>query len=46
LLVEFNDGGLAIRSQLSGSGAEGVRGLQVMAPLNATAAPATGNSSD
>ncbi len=34
LLVQFDDGGLGIRSQLSGSGAEGVRGLQGMASLN------------
>ena len=34
LLVEFDDGSLCIRSQLSGSGAEGVGRLQGMASLN------------
>src|SRR6516162_6803228 len=43
LLVEFDDGGLRIGSQLSGGGAEGVGRLQGMTPLNpavALAAPA------
>jgi hypothetical protein len=34
LLVEFDDGGLGIGSQLSGGSAKGVRCLQGMAPLN------------
>src|SRR5262245_26466895 len=34
LLVEFDDGGLGIRSQLSGSGAQRIRRLQGMASLN------------
>jgi hypothetical protein len=34
LLVEFDDGGLGVRSQLGGGGAEGVGGLQGMASLN------------
>jgi hypothetical protein len=38
LLVEFDDGGLGIRSQLRGSGAEGVGRLQGMAPLNSPVA--------
>jgi hypothetical protein len=38
LLVEFDDGGLGIGSQLSGSGAEGVGRLQGMAPLHPTVA--------
>src|SRR5262249_54750704 len=40
LLVEFDDGGLGIRSELGSSGAEGVRRLQGVAPLNPTVAPA------
>jgi hypothetical protein len=38
LLVEFDDGGLGIGSQLSGGGAEGVGRLQGMASLHPTAA--------
>jgi hypothetical protein len=38
LLIEFDDGGLGIRSQLGCGRAEGVGGLQGMAPLNASAA--------
>src|SRR5262249_51235529 len=34
LLVEFHDGGLGIRSQLRGSGAQSIGRLQGMAPLN------------
>ena len=41
MLVEFDDGGLGIGSQLSGSSAEGVGRLQRMAALNAATAPAT-----
>src|SRR5262249_2684124 len=39
LLVEFDDGGLRIRSQLSRGGAEGIGGLQGMASLDPAAAP-------
>src|SRR5205823_3724552 len=35
LLIEFDDGGLGIRSQLRGRSTESVGGLQGMAPLNA-----------
>jgi hypothetical protein len=38
LLVEFDDGGLGIRSQLSGSGTQSIGRLQGMAPLNAAPA--------
>ena len=38
LLVEFDDGGLGVGSQLGGGGAEGVGRLQGMAPLNPAAA--------
>jgi hypothetical protein len=38
LLVEFDDGGLGIRPQLSSGGAEGVGRLQGMASLNAAVA--------
>jgi hypothetical protein len=38
LLVEFDDGGLGIGSQLSRGGTESVRRLQGMAPLNAALA--------
>jgi hypothetical protein len=38
LLVEFDDGGLGIGSQLSGSGARGVGRLQGMTPLNSPVA--------
>src|SRR5262249_34319882 len=41
LLVEFDDGGLSVRSQLGRGGAEGVGRLQGMAPLNPTVAVAT-----
>lgn len=40
LLVEFDDGGLSIRPQLSRCGAEGVGRLQGVPPLNAALAPA------
>jgi hypothetical protein len=40
-LVEFDDGGLGIWPELSGSSAEGVGCLQRMAALNAATAPAT-----
>src|SRR5262249_50015262 len=36
LLVEFDHGGLGVRAQLGGGGAQGVRRLQGMAPLNPT----------
>jgi hypothetical protein len=38
LLVEFDDGGLGVRSKLGCGGAEGVRRLQGMAPLDAAPA--------
>ena len=38
LLVEFDDSGLSIRSQLGGGGAQSVGRLQGMASLNPTAA--------
>jgi hypothetical protein len=38
LLVEFDNGCLGIRSQLSGGGTEGVGSLQGMAPLDAAVA--------
>ncbi len=38
LLVEFDDGGLDVGAQLGGSGAEGVRRLQGMAPLDSAVA--------
>ena len=38
LLIEFDDGGLGVGSQLNGGGAEGVGRLQGMAPLHPTAA--------
>jgi hypothetical protein len=38
LLVEFDDGGLGVRSQLGRRSAEGVGRLQGMAPLDAAAA--------
>jgi hypothetical protein len=38
LLVEFNDGGLGVRSQLGCGGAEGIGRLQGMAPLDPAAA--------
>jgi hypothetical protein len=40
LLVEFDDGGLGIGSELGGGGAEGVGRLQGMASLNPAVAPA------
>jgi hypothetical protein len=39
LLVEFDDGGLGIRFELGGGGAEGIGGLQGMASLDPPAAP-------
>src|SRR5205814_561612 len=38
LLVEFDDGGLGVRSKLGCGGAESVGGLQGMAPLNTAVA--------
>jgi hypothetical protein len=38
LLVEFDDRGLGVRSQLGSGGAKGIGGLQGMAPLNPAAA--------
>jgi hypothetical protein len=46
LLVEFDDGGLSIGSQLGRGGAEGVGGLQGMAPLNPTVALAASADMD
>jgi hypothetical protein len=40
LLVEFDDGGLSVGSQLRRGGTQGVGCLQGMAPLNAATAPA------
>jgi hypothetical protein len=41
LLVQFDDGGLGVRSQLGGGGDAGIGRLQGMAPLNPTVAPTT-----
>jgi hypothetical protein len=38
LLIEFDNRGLGVRSQLGSGGAEGIGGLQAMTPLNPTAA--------
>src|SRR5262245_56373366 len=38
LLVEFDDRGLGVRSQLGSGGAKGIRGLQGMAALDPAAA--------
>src|SRR5262249_35406068 len=38
MLVEFHDGGLGVRTQLGGGGAECIGGLQGMAPLDAAPA--------
>src|SRR5262249_39546779 len=40
LLVQFDDGGLGVGSELGGSGAEGIGRLQGMAPLDAATAVA------